>query len=337
LKRLRPVIVLGLAALIVWQLASVILVFFAAVVFATLLRSLSDPIQRYSRAPGAVSVGVAVALIALLIVGSAWLFGTQIAAQADVIFQRAPESWNWLRAHLAATPVGRYVAAHLDQDGALWGQGLFSHVGAFANTGAGVAANLGLALVSGVYLALDPELYRRGLLWLTPERHRPLIVRGLGESGRALKLWMLGQLIAMGLIAALTTLGLALIQSPSWFALGLFAGATEFIPIVGPFLGAVPALLTALSVGPRQVLLTAGLFIVIQQLEGNAIQPLIQRRMVAVPPVVGLFALAAMASLFGVLGMILAAPHTVLVIVWMKLLRPQDLAAGGPDAPSRAG
>lgn len=201
---------------------------------------------------------------------------------------------------------------------------MFTHVTAFATNGANALTGVLLVLVGAIYLALDPDLYVRGALLLVPPAFRPNIARAFAESGRALRAWLLGQLIAMVLIGVLTTFGLLLVHSPSPIVLGLFAGLAEFVPIVGPLIGALPALLTALSVNPHQVFVTAVVFVVIQQLEGNAIQPFIQRRLVAIAPVVGLFVLAGLSLLFGPVGLLLAAPLTVMIVVWVKALYVRD-------------
>src|SRR4051812_13372701 len=76
-------------------------------------------------------------------------------------------------------------------------------------------------------------------------------------------------------------------------ALGLFAGVTEFIPVIGPILGAVPAILLALTQGGWTALWTLLLFVVVQQIESNLIMPLVQRRLIEIPPALLLFALLA--------------------------------------------
>jgi hypothetical protein len=81
-----------------------------------------------------------------------------------------------------------------------------------------------------------PSLYRRGLVSLLPQRHRATADDALRATGRALRLWLMGQLVAMILVGVLTTLGLWLIGVPSALALGVIAALLEFVPFAGPVL-----------------------------------------------------------------------------------------------------
>jgi predicted PurR-regulated permease PerM len=336
LRRAAPLLTLALLGILAWQLASILLLLFGAVVIAVLLRSLSDPISRRTPLPPGASLALVLLGILVLAGGGGWLFGLQITGQVNDILDRSPAAWFWIQSHLAAFPAGRYLLNNVALSSVFTGAGVVSHVTAFATNGANAVTDVLLVLVGGAYLAIDPQLYVKGALILIPRGVRPNITRALAESGDALRSWLLGQAIAMVLIGVLTGIGLELVHSPSALVLGLFAGLAEFIPIVGPVIGAAPALLTALSVGPHQVLWTALVFVVIQQLEGNAIQPFIQRRMVAVAPVVGLFGLAALGLLFGPIGLLLAAPLTVIIVVWVKALYVRDVL-GEPIDPKANG
>ena len=124
----------------------------------------------------------------------------------------------------------------------------------------------------------------------------------------------------MLLVGVVTTLGLYAIGLPSALALGLIAGLAEFVPLVGPVFSAIPALLVALSVGGQTVFWVLGLYIVVQQLEGNLITPVIQRQTVDLPPALTLFALIAIGVLFGPLGVLLSTPLAVVIFVCVKQL-----------------
>jgi predicted PurR-regulated permease PerM len=119
-------------------------------------------------------------------------------------------------------------------------------------------------------------------------------------------------------IGVMATVGLMLLGMPSALALGIFAGLAEFVPIVGPIMAAIPALIIAFSLDVSTALWVLGLFVVIQQIEGNIIQPLVQRQMVRIAPAVTLFAILAFGVLFGALGLLLAAPLTVVVRVLIR-------------------
>lgn len=124
----------------------------------------------------------------------------------------------------------------------------------------------------------------------------------------------------MSVIGALTTLGLWLIGVPSALALGLLAGLAEFVPLIGPIAAAIPALLVASSQGMDGVMLVAALYLVIQQLEGYLLTPLVTRELASVPPALTLFAIVAAGLALGVLGILFAAPLTVVAYLLVRKL-----------------
>ena len=107
-------------------------------------------------------------------------------------------------------------------------------------------------------------------------------------------------------------------------ALGLLAGLGEFVPLIGAFATAIPALLAASTVDMSTVLYTLALYVVIQQIEGNLIMPIVERRMVSLPPALALFAVVAFGLMFGILGVIFATPLTVVAYVAVQKLYVED-------------
>jgi predicted PurR-regulated permease PerM len=128
----------------------------------------------------------------------------------------------------------------------------------------------------------------------------------------------------MSLLAVMTTVGLWFLEIPSYLALGLIAGGLAFIPLLGPTLAFLPAILIASSQGAAAMLWVAGLYAGIQFLEGNFLTPLIQRKMTSIPPVLLITAQAIMGLLFGVFGVALAAPAAVVVMVLVNELYLKD-------------
>lgn len=107
---------------------------------------------------------------------------------------------------------------------------------------------------------------------------------------------------------------------PSALALGLLAGLLEFIPLAGPIIAALPAILIALVAGPQAALWTLGLYPVVQQIEGYVLQPFVKQYAADLPAVILLFSLLGSGMLFGALGIVFAAPLTVFAYVLVKRL-----------------
>jgi predicted PurR-regulated permease PerM len=185
-----------------------------------------------------------------------------------------------------------------------------------------VDAILGLILVvvAGVYLAIDPAHYHRGAVKLFPPPQHALVDETMTEVGQTLRWWLLGKLIAMAIIGALAGVGTWLLGLPAPLALGIFAAMTEFVPIIGPIVGAVPALLLAATQGMDTVLWTLLLFLGIQQIESNIVAPLVQERMVTIPAALLVLGVGLFGALFGLLGLVLSGPLLVVSYVAVKKL-----------------
>lgn len=181
-------------------------------------------------------------------------------------------------------------------------------------------ASLALVLFGGLYLAAAPRTYRDGLIALVPADLRPVALRALHECGEGLRRWLSGQLVAMLLIGVLTGLGLWIAGVPSSLALGLIAGLFTFVPIFGPFLAFIPTVIMAASQGADTLAWAAAVFLVVQQIEGNLIAPMVAQKTVAVPPALGLFAVVAAGVLFGVPGLLVGFPLIVVTDIAVRRL-----------------
>ena len=107
---------------------------------------------------------------------------------------------------------------------------------------------------------------------------------------------------------------------PLWLALGIIAGIADFIPFIGPWIGAAPAVLLAFSDGPQTAIYTAILFVVIQQVEGNILQPIIQKRANSLPPVLTVLSVIAFGVLFGFVGVLVATPLLLVLMVLVRMI-----------------
>lgn len=318
-------IVLGLLA---WRLSDVLVLVFGAVIVAVALQALVTPLQRYLRLKRQPAVGAAVALtLAALVLGS-WLIGDRLVVQTEDLRQRLPEALAALVAWARGHPLG--VAALEVWEG-LNAQDLpWARVANAATRTLGALGSIGLVLVLGVYLAADPQLYRRGLVRLVAPAWRERIDGALLASSRALSRWLLGQGISMLFVGSATAIGLAVLGMPLAGTLGVIAGVLAFIPFFGPIASGVLAVLLAFMQGPTQALYVAGLCVAIQQIEGNLLMPLVQRWAVNLPAVLGIVAAVIFGLLFGLAGVILATPLMVALMVLVERLYVEAVLEAGP-------
>ena len=311
----RVLILIGIVALAaaLYALSDILLLVFGAILVAVVLRTIARPIR------GGTSMGERLALLAaglgvlIVIGGTGYLFGSQISDQLASLSASLPQAAQ----RLSQTAPGQSITAMVK--GSSIGD-LLMNAFSWGTTIFGAVAALVVVIVAGIYIAVSPEVYRDGFVMLFPKPMQAQIAETLDDAGEALRLWLGGQLLAMIMVGILIGVGLALVGVPSALALGLIAGVTEFIPIVGPVIGAVPALLLASTEGWHTVAWTLAVFVVVQQVESNLIMPLVAGRAVAVPPAVGLFAVVAIGVLFGPLGLLLGYPLAVVIDVAVRKL-----------------
>lgn len=315
----RALIVVGLAAIafIVWQLRYVLVLLFGAVVIATIFRAVASPFTKYLRLPEVAAVLLAAILVIGLFVGAGWLFGSQISAQADLLADSIPSALDRLDQWLG----GVHLADQLRTWASNFGQGdIVSRVSTFLSSLSGALGNFLIVLFGGLFLATEPQFYRTGAIKLIPPRRRELIAEAMDESEQALRMWLKGQLMAMIVVGIMTGIGLWLIGLPSALVLALLAGFFEFIPFAGPILAAIPGVLLALAQSPELAFWAIVVYVFVQHSEAYLIQPIIQQYAVEVPAVVLLFSLLGFGLLFGVIGVVFAAPLTVVSYVLVKRL-----------------
>lgn len=317
------VAIVGLAFVLA-KLSHVLVMVFGGVVLAAVLLTLTGLLRRVVPLPH----GVALAVVLVLLIGGLStllaLFGAQAASELATLVDTMPAAAQSFQDWVDTTRLGPVIHEQIE---ALRGNvnRLMGTAGAMAMSLTSGLLELFLVLVGGIYMAAQPQLYRKGVLKLVPRSVRLTTAEALDASGRALQMWLGGQLVAMLLVGALTGIALWMLGVPAAFALALIAFLLDFVPIIGPIVAAVPGILLGFTVSPKIGLATLVVYIVIQQIESNIIQPLIQQRAVELPPALLLFALFGFGALYGLAGLLLAAPLTVFVYVLVKRLYVREL------------
>ncbi|HEY0206753.1 MAG TPA: AI-2E family transporter [Acetobacteraceae bacterium] len=316
---LRALAVGAALLLVAWALRDVLLLAFAAVLAACALRLASDRLSTATRLTSGWCLALVVTALLLVLGLFGWWRGGVIAAQAtdlgDNFSDRARELWT----QVGQTSWGARLAdqARDAVESSLASVG--GYLTGFARSTLGIGGSALLVGVAALFIAAAPGTYVDGALRLLPPRVRGRGREVLAATGRALQLWFLGQLLDMLVVAVLIGAGLYLLGVPLALTLALFAGLLNFVPFIGALAGAVPAVLVAFGQSPSQALWVAGLFAVVQTLEGNVIAPLIQRRTVSLPPALTLFSQTVLGTLFGPLGLILATPVMAATLVAVRM------------------
>lgn len=171
-----------------------------------------------------------------------------------------------------------------------------------------------LILIISFYLAVQERGIEDFLEIITPVKHEKYIIDLWKRSQAKIGKWMQGQLLLGLLIGVLVYLGLTILGVPYALTLALFAAVTELIPLFGPIIGAVPAVLLGFVDSATLGLMVIGLYLIIQQFENHLIYPLVVRKVVGVPPLLVIIALIIGAKLAGFLGILLSVPITAAII-----------------------
>jgi predicted PurR-regulated permease PerM len=318
---------------LLWYAIDVVLLAFVGVLAAILLRAPSDWIsERFGWREGWSLALVAAVLLGALIVGGA-LFGRGILGQALALVDRIPEIIEGFRHELGKSELGSRLLALADMSGMFSSGGvqvLGRGLGLIGST-FGVVANVLIVFFFAVFMAAQPRMYVEGALYLVARKKRARVREVLCEIGRVLRRWLIGQTVLAICVAVLTGAGLALLGAPFPFALALLAGLMEFVPYIGPFLAAIPAVIVGFAEGPQLALYVAALFIGVQLLESYVLAPLVQQRAVHLPPAAILFAQVLMGAIVGALGVAVATPLAAAVMVAVGMLYVED-ALGDKNA-----
>jgi predicted PurR-regulated permease PerM len=203
-----------------------------------------------------------------------------------------------------------------------------------------VVSGLFIIIFLSVYIAVDPAMYRRGIIHLFPHGRRDRVAEVLTAVAAVLRKWLITQLIAMVTIGVVSTIVLAALGVKAAFALGLLSGLLEFIPTVGPIVSSLPAIAMGFLDSPEKALSVAIAYIGIQFLENHLLIPLLMKGGINIPPALTILSQALMAILFGFLGLMCAVPLLAAVITAVKMLYVEDVVGDiqiGPDENPQQG
>jgi predicted PurR-regulated permease PerM len=163
------------------------------------------------------------------------------------------------------------------------------------------------------------------MLQLFPARDRARVAAVSRDITLKVSAWLGGQLLLGAMIGISSAIGLGLLGIPFFYVLALISGVGELIPVVGPFLSAIPAIAVAATVSINKVVLVIIFFVLQQQLENHILVPKVMQRQVGVSPVTVIVALLIGGKLLGIVGAILAVPTAaILQVVFWEVVAARD-------------
>lgn len=334
---------LFLAVYFVYQVRAVVLVLLLTLLFSVIISRPVDYLARKGLGRGLGTLAVFGTLTLALALGGVAL-GSVVESQAQQLVEDLPTLLSNAQ-HFIEGVQSRFgldislpgSQQLLDSARSFLSGGAFS---TFVSVGAGVANVVSLAvvvLISTIFAVARPAPLVNGFVVLFPAGRRERVREILEKMYKNVQRWFLGQLASMTIIGLLFTIALFFIGVPFALLLGILSGLLAFIPFVGPAISVIPPILLALAQEPISALWVLLAYAGVQFVEGNIVQPVVMSRVVSLHPVLIVFALLVMGTLFGFIGVLLAIPlvaalHVLVHELWVK--RMNQLGTD-PDPPPK--
>ena len=343
--------VVAFAALLVfaWYFAATLFLIFAGMLLGVALNAMTNMLGRLVRLPHSLRLTIVCLVLAGLLSGVVFLGGATIVQQATALSGTIKSQLVGVKAFLERNGVdtsyfelGNPAATPADSSTPATSAAPATHnlpsAGAIASGGGAIVSqtlklllgtvsavgNFFIVLFLGLTFAAQPSVYRKGLLFLAPARHRARTTAIVDRIGETLERWLIAQIITMFAVFVVTWIGLAIIGIQSSFILGIQAGLLAFIPTVGALLGGLIVVLASLASGWVAAASAFALFLGVHAMESYILTPIIQRHALDIPPAT-LFAFQILLGVvFGIWGLALALPLMAVVKVMIDHFKADE-------------
>jgi predicted PurR-regulated permease PerM len=320
-----------LTVLLLWMfghVAHVLILLFLGILISLYLRALAGWIERRLRVPERLAYIASIFITLGVLVGLFWILVPPVIEQTQQLFKVLPDyitSWEaGIERSIARFPAlrevwqpGEHRILHAVYDQIT---GTFSNVVPRVFSIVEGAISVFSVAVMGIYLSLHPALYREWVIALFPPIHRDLVRDVLGDLGDSLRAYIVGQLLAMFFLGALTAIGLTVLKVPYALTFGVFTGLVAIVPFFGTLVSTtLPALFVLNSPnGTTRAVLVVLLGVVVHLIEGNIVAPLVMSKKVDLPPVLTIMSVLIMGQLLGGLGLVVAVPTLAAIMVIVR-------------------
>ncbi len=291
---------------------NVLLMALAGSLIAVYFHGVGDIIERKTKLGR--SSSMILSIVATLFIAGllTWFMGTKIQGQITALSNSLPQTITTAKQKLEQTPTGQKILEYVSGNNS---DKLFATAQQFFSTSFGVLGDLYIILFLGIFFTASPALYKNGIIKLIPSTNKPLAKKILDRSSQILKSWLKGTIISMVLITILLPIALNIMHIPVALVLGIITAILVIVPNFGSFAAMIPGVLLALTISTNTAIIVALIYIGIQTLVSNIIAPVIQKKMMSLPPALTIVGQLVMGSLAGVMGIIMAVPLLALVMI----------------------
>lgn len=318
IRRVVLIILIGALTIALYRVGTLLILAFGSILGAITIHAVANRLHRHMGVPR--RHGVLMAMLATLaLVGFLiWLLTVQFATQINALIVETPALLARLAAWMSQSAAGAKIVEAVETGYA--GAQATEDLGQVARSGADLVLNVILLVVGAMFFAIEPRRYRDGLLLLVPKGKRPAFGDAVDDLGRNLRLWLRSQLILMVLMGVSIGVGLWISGVPSAAALGLLAGLSEFIPYIGPTVAMLPALGLAANAGTGPLIGAVATYAIVRLAQDMVVTPIIQNKVISIPPAITLFAMVGIGYIFGLAGLVFAAPLLVAIFALTRSL-----------------
>lgn len=318
---------LALAIVLAALLAQPLLLIIGGLVFATMLDGGTRLLGRVLPIGRGWRLAIVCILAVLFIVWTIFLAGSQFAAEAEnmrlVLTQQTNRIFSWAESMGLATGDATAEIKHQLM-------GSIGKVTSAVGSALGAISSIAMILVIGIFVAIDPRLYERGIAWMLPVEKRQDFYVTTDRMAYTMRRLMAGRLVGMAVEGVGTWILLSIAGVPMAALLGVLTGLLAFLPNIGSIISGILTILVGFSAGTETGLWAIAVYATIQTVDGYLIVPMVAKRAVDLAPALVLSAQLLFGALFGILGLTFADPIVAMLKVLLE--RRAETAAEANDA-----
>lgn len=299
-------------------LFSVILLTLAGALLAIYFLGCADFFQHKLKIAHGAALAMSIIINLILITAFFWFVGARLSNQVAELSDKLPQTISNAKEHISQSELGKKALGYLHVSGD--SKKMMSVAKKFFSSTFGIVSDLYVIILLAIFFISSPKTYKKGIISLLPSKAKEKGSNLLDELYSVLKKWIKGQLFGFLFIAVLSGLGLWALGMPLVLTLALIAGILNFIPNFGPIIALIPAVLLGLMQGTDTAIWILCLYTFIQIIQSAVTQPMIQKKMVNLPPALVVFGQVSMGLVGGFWGVLLASPFVAIIMTVVNKL-----------------
>ncbi len=299
-------------------LFSVLLLVLAGALIALYFYGVAGIFERKFHCSSKVAIVLSVIINILLLAGIIWFVGATIQVQISELSQTLPLTIQKVKEYIGSSAIGQNLLQQFNATGD--STKTFDILNRFFSSSFGVLSDLYIIFLLAIFFIASPTVYQKGMVKLLPSKAKEKGAEIIQKVTTTMKGWLKVQLIGMVFIGVTTAIGLMILGIPMVLTLALIAAIFNFIPNFGMLLALIPAVLIGLTVGMGTALIIVCIYTFIQFLQNAIQQPLVQTKMINIPPALSITSQIALGLMVGFWGILLATPVLIILIVLVEEL-----------------